>query len=399
MASVTDTPTSVGTSTRQHGLDALRATALLLGIVLHSLLPFVPGLPWLVSDSRSSAVLGIPVYVIHLFRMVLFMLLAGYVGRLVVHRRGAGRYLRDRVVRIALPFVVFWPVAVLSLGILAVVNAQVHGIPLVPPPPPSGPPLLTINPGQLWFLVVLMQCVVVVLVGRAIGRRVLGPERAGRIAAGAGRLLSAPGGVLLAAVPYLGCLLWQGTVLGGIHAPETLLPSGPALTAYGGSFLVGWALHAWPDALARVARFWPAHLGGAVVLSGVGMLQTAPGAMTALPVAAPVAALAGWCWAYGLLGLGVRFLIRERPAVRYLADASYWMYLVHLPLLVGFEILLVALDWPIALKLGVTWLVVGAVLLASYHLLVRSTPVGRWLNGRAYPFRWPGREQVDRGGR
>lgn len=395
MVSLTDARTPVASASRLPGLDALRAGALLLGIVLHSLLPFVPGLPWLVNDFRTSWVAGTWVYVIHLFRMVLFMLLAGYFGRLVVARRGPGRYLRDRVVRILLPFVVFWPVAVLSLGVLAVVNAEVHDIPLVPPPPPAGPPLLTINPGQLWFLLVLMQCVVIVLVGRAIGVRILGAERCARIVAFIGRLLSTPGGVLVAAISYVGCLVWQGSVLGGIRAPETLLPAGPALTAYLGAFLAGWALHAHPESLARVGRSWPWYLGVAVALSGLGLTQTTPDSTTPLPLAATVAALAGWCWVYALLGLGVRLLTRERPAIRYLADASYWMYLIHLPLLVGFEIVLVALDWPIALKLIVTWLVVGAVLLVSYHLLVRSTPVGRWLNGRRYPFRWP----WDRGGR
>ena len=67
------------------------------------------------------------------------------------------------------------------------------------------------------------------------------------------------------------------------------------------------------------------------------------------------------------------------------------MYLIHLPVPVGFEILLVSLDWPIVIKLGPTWVVVGAVLVISFHLLVRSTPIGQRLNGRRFPFRWPGR--------
>lgn len=52
------------------------------------------------------------------------------------------------------------------------------------------------------------------------------------------------------------------------------------------------------------------------------------------------------------------------------------MYLIHLPLLVGFEVLLVGLDWPIALKPALTCLVVGLVLVVSYHLLLRSTWTG-----------------------
>jgi glucan biosynthesis protein C len=390
----TDASAGIGAAQRLHGLDALRASALLLGIVLHSLLPFVPDLPWLVNDSESSWLAAVPVYVIHLFRMTLFMLLAGYFGRLVLQRRGPGAYLRDRVLRILLPLIVFWPVSVLSLGILAVINAQVHGValPAPPTPPPaSANPLAAINPGQLWFLWVLMQCVVIVLALRGVAVLLLGQDRLSRLAAGLGGLLSSPYGVLLAAIPYALALLQQGSVLGGIIAPASLLPELPALTAYLGAFVVGWSLHARSDALVRLARIWLPLLAAAVLLSVLGWFQSDPTRSTPLPAAAMVMALAGWCWVLGLLGASGRFLTAEQPWVRYLADASYWMYLIHLPLLVAVEIPLVTLDWPIMIKLLFTGVVVGSVLLISYHLLVRSTPIGRWLNGRRYPFRIPGR--------
>ncbi|MDN5805247.1 MAG: acyltransferase family protein, partial [Microlunatus sp.] len=277
MASLTDSRPDLGSDTRVHGLDALRAGALLLGIGLHSLLPFLPGLPWLVSDTRSTWLAGVPVYVIHLFRMALFMLLAGYFGRLTLQRRGPGRYLRDRMIRILLPLVVFWPVAVLSLGVLAVINAQANGIPLVVPPPPQGPPLLMINPGQLWFLLVLMQCVAIMLAIRGLAVLLLGTQRCRQLAAWCGGLLSHPAGGLLAAVPYTAALILQGTVLGGIIAPAPLLPSLPPVTAYLGAFTVGWALHARADAMTRIARFWPVHLTGAVVLSAIGLSHSDPG--------------------------------------------------------------------------------------------------------------------------
>ena len=292
-------------------------------------------------------------YVIHLFRMTLFMLLAGYFGRLVLQRRGPGRYLRDRVLRILLPFIVFWPISVLSLD-LAVVNAQVHRIGLVAPPTPEGPAFLMINPGQLWFLLVLMQCVVIMLVVRGLAVLVLGQDRCADLAARCGTA-SAPAGVVIAALPY---------AIGLRRRPCSAASSRPAcccvlsLITYLGAFAVGWWLHARSDALTRIARWWPVYLAGAVILTVVGLGQSDPGSTTPLPVAAGVMAVAGWCWVYGLLGVCTRHLTGERPSVRYLADASYWMYLIHLPLLVGFEILLVALDWPILIKLGLTWVVV-----------------------------------------
>ena len=91
---------------RLHGLDAVRSGALLLGIVLHSLLPFTD-IVWMINDSERSIVALWVSGTIHLFRMALFMLLAGYFGRMVTLRRGPSSYFRDRAKRILLPAVVF----------------------------------------------------------------------------------------------------------------------------------------------------------------------------------------------------------------------------------------------------------------------------------------------------
>ncbi|MBW0117171.1 acyltransferase family protein [Pseudonocardia sp. KRD-169] len=364
-------------------MDALRAAALGLGIVLHSLIPFAPGALWLVTDSQTSEAVGAPLVLIHLFRMVLFMMLAGYFGRMVLHRRGAGAYLRDRTLRILMPLVAFWPVAVLSLGILAGVNVELRGVeaPAMVTTDVSSP-LLAFTPGQLWFLLVLMECVLITVAVRAVARRVVGPDRVSRLSGRAGALLASPFGVVLAAAPYLAGLLVQGHTAGGIVEPFTVLPEVAPLVTYLGAFLVGWFLHGHTAALPRLGATWPAHLVAAVALSAAVLLGSA-----ALPLwaAAVLTAVAGWTWTYGLVGLCSRHLTRERPAVRYLADASYWMYLLHLPLLVGIEIVLADLTWPIPVKLAVTWVGSGVVLLLSYDLLVRDTWLGRWLNGRRHP--------------
>lgn len=74
--------------------------------------------------------------------------------------------------------------------------------------------------------------------------------------------------------------------------------------------------------------------------------------------------------------------------MRYLADASYWMYLIHMPILLACEVLVAGSPLPIIVKLLFTLTVTFAILLVSYHFLVRSTWLGKWLNGRRHPFRW-----------
>ncbi|MFI6575040.1 acyltransferase family protein [Nocardiopsis sp. NPDC050513] len=378
------------TSARLHGLDALRGGALLLGILLHALLPFLPGMPWVVTDPTPTFAVALPIFVIHLFRMVLFMALAGYFGAMVLGRRGPWRYLRDRVTRILLPTIVFWPVSVGSLGLLAVANTAWRGVPApeAPEAAAGGQSLLMLfTPAQLWFLWTLTQIVVIVLIVRAVTHRLFGPERVRRVVARAGDVLSSPGGVLLAALPYLAGLVVQGDLTGGgIDAPMTIVPEASSLVPYLGAFAVGWALHSSGAALPRLSAHWVPYLVAAVASTAAALLAMDGWALS-LPVEAALIAVAGWTWTYGLLGLCVRHLNRERPTVRYVADASYWAYLMHMPLLILGEILVADQPWPVLVKLGVVLAATCLVLLVSYHLLVRSTPLGRWLNGRRHPFR------------
>jgi hypothetical protein len=84
----------------------------------------------------------------------------------------------------------------------------------------------------------------------------------------------------------------------------------------------------------------------------------------------------------GWLGLFVRFFSRLSPSTRYLADSSYWVYLAHLPLVVALQVWLSAwqASWPI--KVLAINAVAFVVLLTTYHLFVRFTWIGAWLNGR-----------------
>ena len=365
---------------RLHHLDALRGGALLLGVLLHALMPYLPGDFWLIEDGSESTWAALGVGVIHLFRMVLFMMLAGYFGRMVLHRRGTRSYLQDRLLRIGLPLVVLWPV-LFALVVLSVVLAEVlHGpggaTGSQPPAPNATGTPLDLPTMHLWFLLLLLEIVLVVVAVRAVLVRVLGPEAAGRWSRRIGAVLAAPGGVLLAALPYALALLVQGQAGAGIIEPYTLVPVLGASIGYLGAFLVGWFLHAAPEGLARAERGWPVHLVVAAVLTAPALMAAMP-----LPLGAAVHALAGWAWVYGLLGLCGRVLRRENRVVRYLADSSYWVYLWHFPLLLLVALPLASTDWPWPLELVLALGAVMAVLLLSYDLLVRGTWVGRWLNG------------------
>jgi glucan biosynthesis protein C len=84
---------------------------------------------------------------------------------------------------------------------------------------------------------------------------------------------------------------------------------------------------------------------------------------------------------FGFVGLALRWCPRERPLLRYLADASYWIYLVHFPLVGLSQVLLAPVPVPAVVKFIVVLTVDFAIGLATYHRFVRFTFLGHFLNG------------------
>jgi fucose 4-O-acetylase-like acetyltransferase len=101
---------------RYHAFDAVRAFALLAGIVQHGSMSFV-AVSSPVQDISQSWILSVTYYVIHIFRMGLFFMIAGFFARILLYRRGTRAFVQDRLMRIFVPMVVGWCI----FGTLAIV--------------------------------------------------------------------------------------------------------------------------------------------------------------------------------------------------------------------------------------------------------------------------------------
>jgi peptidoglycan/LPS O-acetylase OafA/YrhL len=91
--------------------------------------------------------------------------------------------------------------------------------------------------------------------------------------------------------------------------------------------------------------------------------------------------VAAWTWTFALIGLAMRFLADFSPMRRYIADASYWLYLIHLPIVMALQTTVAQFDWPAGMKFAAILAVAFPVMFASYQLLVRHSFVGAILNG------------------
>ena len=199
--------------------------------------------------------------------------------------------------------------------------------------------------------------------------------------------------VLLAA-PIAGCfyLMPNWIMWSGIASPDTgLTPQLPAMIGFGTAFAFGWLLHRQSELLKVWEQRWAMHLGLAVAFTALSLwlVERAPHPFAVAPsiklAYAACYTLGLWNWIFGIIGAALRFFSGESAVRRYLADSSYWLYLAHLPVVFALQMTVLKwhLHWSIKFPLIVS--VATAVLLLSYHYLVRNTYIGEILNGRKYP--------------
>lgn len=360
---------------RIHSMDALRASSMLLLVPVHAAV-------FLAINGHQGAWSTALYWMVHVFRLPLFFAMSGFFLALMLGRRGLGGTVRNRSARIVLPML---------LGLVTVVPvmlliAEWTGTEMSP----SGslPAPLALEPSFLWFLWYLL-----IVDTAAIALFLAVPAIVRAAGRGMRTAISRPlVGIALLAVPTA-LALWPAQSWMADPRPTTWVPEPAALAYYALFFGLGAALFAHRELVSDAGRHawrWFACALAATLPAGVlYSLHNSPQLGTTPVVhgaALLIYAIATWTSLIALVGLAHRYLDRPRPALRYLADSSYWIYLSHLPAL----ILAMALAGSLALGTGPGFVLVTAAALAfsliTYPLFVRYTVIGRVLNGpRARP--------------
>jgi len=381
-------------------LDATRAFALLLGIVFHASLSFMPVyIGWAVQDVSTSPLLAMFMVVSHSFRMEAFFLLAGFFSHLTLHRKGGRAFIDSRLLRIVLPFVVGWLILrPLLVSGWVMGSASLRGDVDVWAGLQEGfRSLATLPAGifvgtHLWFLYYVALITALFLTTRGL-LLLTGPLCVTLMKWADARvawLANAPLAPVVLAVPTAGALWFMRSW--GMDTPDqSLAPHLPVLAIYSGFFGFGWLLCRQRELISRLARLTPsrwilAGLGIAAILL-LGDIELDPSYPHFLAAHATYAlGYALTMWSLVLLTIGVFRKLCSRPnaVVRYIADSAYWMYLVHLPLVVWLQVAVAELPLHWSLKLaGISALTI-VISLLTYDLFVRSTIIGRVLHGRRH---------------
>ncbi len=368
---------------RFHYMDNLRALAMLSGVVFHAALAYSPLLhPYFpTADRGSSPGVDVCIWFLHLFRMPLFFVVAGFFAAMLLRKRGMGGMFLNRLRRIALPLVIFCPLVIAAMSYSTLqaaatvqnpspVLAMIQQFSLMANPPVQ-PPVT----GHLWFLYYLLFFYVLIWVAKSLELGKLGNFARGL-----------KPGWLLALLPLL-LVPGLASVTAPHPAPESLFPQFWAFGFYGPFFAFGYLLFGHESMIERFRRFAPWLLLASLGLYGAFwhlLKQQAPAAAdpsATLLIAAIEACISVWMTCVFLVA-GRSLFNRGSHLLRYLSDSSYWVYLIHLPVLFAIQYRLMDMQLWWGAKFAISVVATFALCLLSYHALVRRTVLGKLLGAQ-----------------
>ncbi|TXE08944.1 acyltransferase family protein [Algoriphagus aquimarinus] len=372
---------------RLHSLDSLRAIMMLLGLVIHSSITYglyEYGDAWRLKDPSSNSMINdLIVFFIHSFRMQIFFVVSGFFGAMLFYERKPLAMIKNRVSRIVYPFIVFvillWPLIFFSFTYTGFVfagesNAWAETMAIV------GTPLILIpqTTFHLWFLYYLILILgVSTLIAFAIRKT---PSLANTISIAFSWIIQKP----VLRVLFFAVITGLVYLIMGISQVETsnsFIPDFNTFFYYFTFFIVGWVLFKSKEHLDSMKRLdWVCTVLGIVLFFGYALnVPSYSFEMTIL-----VKSLVVWLLIFGFTGLFLRYGSKHSARMRYISDASYWVYLVHLPIAAFIPALIFEWQVPAMLKFLTVLSVTSIICFSTYHLFVRSTFIGKFLNGRKY---------------
>ena len=371
-------------STRLFYLDNLRALAMLAGVFFHAALAYSPMAQpfWPSADVLNHPLFDIFAWASHLFRMPVFFLLAGFFAAMLLHKYGERVFWCNRLRRIGLPLLLFLPLLTLAMG-----TVIQFGLTHVQHKPPflafiqsmlnqAEPPAMPLSTMHLWFLYHLLFLYLLTWCGRVLLNR--------RMLCWLNELK--PNAVVLLLI--LACVPALYSVSAPFPAPEWIFPALWALWFYGVFFALGYACFSLPALLARFSPFQHHYLlvGAAsyalyyALLPATLIPQSQPEGWLKLAIIV-LESCSAVLWTLCALLYARRWLDWDSRALAYLSKVSFWLYIVHLPLLFFVQFLLIDLQMALWVKFVLSSGATLALGLLGFHLLIAPTPLVSILAG------------------
>jgi peptidoglycan/LPS O-acetylase OafA/YrhL len=351
-------------TSRIYFLDNLRALLAILVVLHHSAQPYGPGGGWwIVSDPYNIidyVVLGVFMAVNASFFMGLFFMVSAYFVPSSLERKGAAKFMKDRLVKLGVPILIF------MIGVFPIMGYLLQGQP-------------SITLGHLWFLAMLLIFSTVYAAYWLVKKPSSKVKKA------------FPGNATIAAFAVVMALL---TFFVGIWSPENnWVPLGLFepyhLTQYAMLFAAGIIAYreGWIDAIPEAtAKLWSrVAILMVILLIFVGGLTNS----TEFSGGLRLGSLLGTTWeafmcvsmCIALLALFKNRFNTQGPIAKALANNSFTVYLIHIPIIVFLQYMLIGVAIDPLIKFAIVGAIGVPAAFAISHYVIRRLPYAKYILG------------------
>ncbi len=380
---------------RRYDIDWLRVFATYLLFVFHVAMVFNPAPFYHIRNADLSFALLIVAGFISQWHMPLFFLLAGWSAYASLQARGSGGFVRERVAKLFIPLltgcVLFGPpIKYIELrsgldlshtGLRVAAELQEGFRRVIPSGLPAAAPfdesfvaflptfftqLDRFTWSHLWFVAYLFTFSV--LYCPLFSRLLRSRER-----------FSAAGAVWVYA-PIIPLAVIQVTLRERWPGIQNLYNDWANFAYYSTFLLAGFMLARYPAFERLLQREWKRALGigvGAMLV----LLVFALGGIASPTAVLASTAVAGWCFVVALLGGAQARHPHASPALRYLTESAFPVYILHQPAIVFIGYGIIQLPLGIGAKYALLLITSVAATLAVYQFIVRPSAVLRLLFG------------------
>jgi peptidoglycan/LPS O-acetylase OafA/YrhL len=372
------------------GLDAVRAIAVVGVVFLHAAVPYLvhpmPGLSWAITDHASTLV-DLSFWSIEIFIMPLFLMISGFLLWRSISHQGTWKTLQSRTRRLGVPLL-FGVLVILPIDFYLWMLGWIQEARI----PWYKARSLKFDAGvdehlwglsHLWYLLYVMTYVALIAVAYRLA------HSSSRLAI----LIRHPKAFSLALISLcvvaITTITIRPEVVWGFQHQFTPVPSKWIYCFV--FFAAGVLWNQCDPLLDRLSTFVDRRFVSLAMICFVGTLTlgiwhvrtTAAGlpehALARVMLAA-LTVLTAVLASLSILGIATCHVRQLHPGIAYLAKASFWIYLVHHPLVVILQIDLRWLgnSWPSEIKFALVTLLAVTVSLGLYEFAVRTTSFGRW---------------------
>ena len=389
-------PKPKSVESRIYYLDGLRALMMISVVFAHAAMSFAVKAPsgWAALDRSRSLVFDLVIFLIASFAMQLFFFLAGFFSILIIQKKGIMTFAISRWNRIIVPFLLAVVTVLPLLQIVGLYGTYKKSV--VPQSEPfwttvknyftNGIRFSELNLGHLWFLLYLTIVTVCFILTIVISRRL----KINRLLDSSVKKLNAsPAKPLLLAIPTAALMHLMNWM---IDTPSRLLPEWHIVAYYVYFFFMGALYIRVKESFTQPQKYWKLYLILSLLVTSpatLGLIMKAsysPDMKTSsfYSWATLTCALSTWFMIFGIIGLSQRRLSKPTKALNYLSEASLWLYIIHFPIVLYLQVVVMHWQLPVLLKFLFVLIFSFVIMLGSYEFLVRRTFLGVILNGRKF---------------